>query len=88
MLDQWFTHMRHGKGIQQDKEGTKYDGLWLKNKRHGAGVVIKLDGKVREGQWAEGELVRWTSVEMSAAKRVKAQKKNKKGGTADDDNDG
>lgn len=43
--------LRHGKGMQVWKDGSKYEGYWKNDMANGKGRLIHSDGDVYEGDW-------------------------------------
>lgn len=43
--------LRHGKGLQIWKDGSKYEGYWKNDMANGKGRLIHSDGDVYEGEW-------------------------------------
>ena len=43
--------LRHGKGLQIWKDGSKYEGYWRNDMANGKGRLIHSDGDVYEGEW-------------------------------------
>ncbi|OMJ75614.1 hypothetical protein SteCoe_25204 [Stentor coeruleus] len=44
-------NQRHGYGMQQWNDGSKYNGMWKYDKASGKGRLIHADGDVYEGDW-------------------------------------
>eukprot|EP00741_Cyanophora_paradoxa_P004225 tig00000789_g4103.t1 len=56
-LGQWRDNLKHGYGIQIEKNGNKYEGEWNRGRRHGQGTYyVCINGKLVkrfEGHWCD-----------------------------------
>ncbi len=60
--------LRHGKGVQVWKDGSKYEGYWRNDMANGRGRLIHSDGDVYEGEWLNDKAHgRGTYVHMDGA---------------------
>ena len=66
---QWTKEgLRHGKGVQVWKDGSKYEGYWKNDMANGRGRLIHSDGDVYEGEWLNDKAHgRGTYVHMDGA---------------------
>ena len=44
---------RNGRGVQQWKDGSVYEGYWRNNLAYGFGRLIHADGDVYVGEWQD-----------------------------------
>eukprot|EP00359_Climacostomum_virens_P002668 CAMPEP_0204904456 /NCGR_PEP_ID=MMETSP1397-20131031/4874_1 /ASSEMBLY_ACC=CAM_ASM_000891 /TAXON_ID=49980 /ORGANISM="Climacostomum Climacostomum virens, Strain Stock W-24" /LENGTH=471 /DNA_ID=CAMNT_0052073251 /DNA_START=731 /DNA_END=2146 /DNA_ORIENTATION=+ len=44
---------RHGKGVQEWEDGSRYEGYWANDRAFGKGRLIHADGDVYEGMWKD-----------------------------------
>ena len=47
---------RHGKGVMNYKDGTKYEGEWENDSRHGRGIFTWPDNSRYEGEFVTGRV--------------------------------
>ncbi len=45
---------RHGEGVFEWPDGTKYEGRWVQGARCGSGKITYADGVIYEGEWKNG----------------------------------
>ena len=66
---QWTKEgLRHGRGVQVWKDGSKYEGYWKNDMANGRGRLIHSDGDVYEGEWLNDKAHgRGTYVHMDGA---------------------
>ena len=51
-IGQWSAEgLRHGRGVQNWTDGSKYEGYWKNDMANGRGRLIHADGDVYEGEW-------------------------------------
>lgn len=61
--------LRHGKGLQIWKDGSKYEGYWKSDMANGKGRLIHSDGDVYEGEWLNDKAHgKGTYIHMDGAK--------------------
>ena len=61
--------LRHGRGLQVWKDGSKYEGYWKQDMANGKGRLIHSDGDVYEGEWHNDKAHgRGTYIHMDGAK--------------------
>lgn len=61
--------LRHGRGLQIWKDGSKYEGYWKNDMANGKGRLIHSDGDVYEGEWLNDKAHgRGTYIHMDGAK--------------------
>ena len=61
--------LRHGRGLQIWKDGSKYEGYWSNDMANGKGRLIHCDGDVYEGEWFNDKAHgKGTYIHMDGAK--------------------
>ena len=48
---EWKGNLRHGRGVQQWLDGSRYEGYWLNDKANIKGKLYHADGDTYEGEW-------------------------------------
>lgn len=48
---EWIEDTRHGKGIMNWSDGSKFEGYFKFNKANGRGRLINANGEIYEGDW-------------------------------------
>lgn len=47
--------VKHGSGVETDKFGNRFEGLWLLDEKSGQGKLAFIDGSTYEGGWKNGK---------------------------------
>lgn len=79
---QWTKEgLRHGRGVQVWKDGSKYEGYWKNDMANGRGRLIHSDGDVYEGEWLNDKAHgRGTYVHMDGAQYTGEWREDKQHG--------